>query len=744
MWKLGGRSSALDRAQALLSAKRCNRGDSESVQGSTAGTREHKGAVGAPSASNPRTSLSDLSDLSSASSAPEHGADTVGTAAAGKTLGREGGSTQDVRPQSSLGGRGSRFLKKPPPPAANSSQSPNSMMQQVFEPRCRSVNVSSSLQGSQTAALSRLAQIESRIRSRNQARQGPKTADNLTSDLGMSPPQAARSLEASVQLSAQSSSEQSQRGKRFLKPSTAVSNSNAAAARAPQDPHVGGRSRSRVADAVVPSVGVETKSLREVKGLSLESDKEDMRNLLGDSLDSPDNSYLIPVRPSSRRTADKLLSKSSQRVHSTPPPAAVTPSSSTNTAAPHSPASPSSRSSPFRFTGQAQAHFSPSVLSKSPPLACVSPSPTARLNSSHRARGPQHSLSSMSGHSEVLSLEELFPVGPASEEPHSEMSAVSSEDFKIKVMTLDDLVTANLGFPEETPGKEVDHDDSSGTRECKISTPVPGSLNTPQLLRLKEKKKGEEQQQEEEEEDMLEYQSDFESESSTEPDYSASQVSEHLQGHGDGEEVVLEIREEASDTDVSCGRANNDYSSIFSDISCSYSSQTSDHSWTLSRSRDSRSSRSSESHSSRNFSHQSRRCASIKTVLKEAAVQTKPDTWLTGRAVLGPAVSMANMDATPVVAHILSAEMVEALSTFNPAVFALNEILKQQLAMTRQFIVSSRHLHSSLLQSLEPPNYRYTTLEDTKKYICRHRPPKLTMNKALEEVLQEMRDHHHT
>ncbi|KAF3835644.1 hypothetical protein F7725_028202 [Dissostichus mawsoni] len=73
------------------------------------------------------------------------------------------------------------------------------------------------------------------------------------------------------------------------------------------------------------------------------------------------------------------------------------------------------------------------------------------------------------------------------------------------------------------------------------------------------------------------------------------------------------------------------------------------------------------------------------------------------------------MDPSPVVAHTLSAEMVEALSTFNPAVFVLNEMLKQQLAMTQRFIDSSRHLHCSLLQSLGPPNYRYTTLEDTKE-----------------------------
>lgn len=61
-----------------------------------------------------------------------------------------------------------------------------------------------------------------------------------------------------------------------------------------------------------------------------------------------------------------------------------------------------------------------------------------------------------------------------------------------------------------------------------------------------------------------------------------------------------------------------------------------------------------------------------------------------------------------------------ARSNFNPAVFALNEMLKQQLAMTRRYIESSRRLHSSLVQSLEPPNYRYTTLEETKEVMHTH------------------------
>lgn len=112
-------------------------------------------------------------------------------------------------------------------------------------------------------------------------------------------------------------------------------------------------------------------------------------------------------------------------MHSTPLPAAAPQSSSTNTTPPYSPASSLRHSSPFRFTGQAQAHFSPSVISPSASPPCVSR--PGRLNSFHRVVSPQHSPPSMSGHSEVLSLEELFPVGPGSEDPHSEMSSVSSE-----------------------------------------------------------------------------------------------------------------------------------------------------------------------------------------------------------------------------------------------------------------------------------------------------------------------------
>lgn len=154
--------------------------------------------------------------------------------------------------------------------------------------------------------------------------------------------------------------------------------------------------------------------------------------------------------------------------------------------------------------------------------------------------------------------------------------------------------------------------------------PVTGSTE-----RHKEHLRYKEGKQQEEEEEVLDYQSDFESESCTEGNYSASQVSEQLPGDGVGEEAVSGVRDEDSVSDVSHVKTEDDYLNTLSDLSRSRLSHRSDASESLSRSRDSRS---SASHGGETSSQQ--RHAAARGVLKEAAVQTRHErtayTWSTG------------------------------------------------------------------------------------------------------------------
>lgn len=186
-------------------------------------------------------------------------------------------------PPDALGRKNSQFVSK------------SQLEQQQQQPVPRS---------SQNAALSRVADLESRIRSRKQAQHLLKSASDLRSSIPSSPPAGSPAPPSTAcraepfGQSSLSSDEQRLKGKRFLKSNRA----SGVKTSQPAVPGIGPRHRD--ADGAEPSAGTD---VRRVAGVSLESDEEDMKKLLGDSLHSP-NSSLTPVRPKYDKTADEVLS----------------------------------------------------------------------------------------------------------------------------------------------------------------------------------------------------------------------------------------------------------------------------------------------------------------------------------------------------------------------------------------------------------------------------------------------------
>ncbi|XP_055077010.1 uncharacterized protein C19orf44 homolog isoform X2 [Periophthalmus magnuspinnatus] len=169
MWKQSGRSSALERAQAVLSSRR-----GRAAPVAAAPRVSHQGAVRPPPAKMSSELLSDLSDNESSLSL---GPEQVNRAGATPVPNQTGdGGPEVARPLTPLDSCAIRFLKRPSTAAQD-------------QPKERAVP--SSLRGSQAAVLNRLAQIENRfgksLHTTGSSRAGKTAVQEFTEEQGVLP-----------------------------------------------------------------------------------------------------------------------------------------------------------------------------------------------------------------------------------------------------------------------------------------------------------------------------------------------------------------------------------------------------------------------------------------------------------------------------------------------------------------------------------------------------------------------------
>ncbi|CAG2229320.1 Uncharacterized protein C19orf44 homolog [Mytilus edulis] len=128
----------------------------------------------------------------------------------------------------------------------------------------------------------------------------------------------------------------------------------------------------------------------------------------------------------------------------------------------------------------------------------------------------------------------------------------------------------------------------------------------------------------------------------------------------------------------------------------------------------------------------------VEVQTSEPGLQYQWDSKYSGFAVPGFLTGLGMVDPTPIATHVVSPDALEAMTAYSPAMLALHDMLKQQLDLTKQFIHSQKYLYKSFTDSMET-THKYTTLEDTRQYIKKHRPKTLTFKQAMKMVKSEMR-----
>ncbi|XP_009950253.1 PREDICTED: uncharacterized protein C19orf44 homolog [Leptosomus discolor] len=338
---------------------------------------------------------------------------------------------------------------------------------------------------------------------------------------------------------------------------------------------------------------------------------------------------------------------------------------------------------------------------------------TVKITLPRTGNTKQRQTSLESDGSEIKSLDELFSKAADAEDSTNS----SSNDFKLNILSLDDLAPIIISGAAELKPKGTDVQITQETnRNLKKDTFLVEKDQT--SLKMTSAVTGV---------------SDA-SEGHTEKTVSETEISEHLSG------VSADFPRHKQDyLDHDERTVNSEYSEDFEESLSTTDKESGSKTSGKHSERCTYSGNHTSSASSPLFTRE-RRDRVHRVTVKDTAAQTvdPPFTYCWPKthtlAVLDPPAGTSHIDPVPVARHVISADAVEALTAYRPAVLVLNAMLKQQVMLTQQFVENIHHLHLSLVESLENEKFHYHTLEEAKEYIKHHKPPPLTLEQAREEI----------
>lgn len=536
-----------------------------------------------------------------------------------------------------------------------------------------------------SSALRKVAQLESKIMNRK------KQMELQNADFSQKP------LDEES-LSSASSHEHSTRGKKYLKNYATGSRNTTVSNAWPKEEE---------------SIQSPIKSGTVKQKLGLDTGEKEMREFTENSLEFPSGNENRRVITSDSKWSGKSKTPVSL---GTPPPSHKDVSLAEVSKAP----SLHSRDSEKNVFGTVDLQTPPPASRNLSALRSMkSQSPSSTKNNTVKITLPrtghtkQTLISLGSDGSEIKSLDDLFSKAADAEDSTS----VSSNDFRLNILSLDDLASNTTSEMAELKQKGTDiqitqesnRNPKKDTFQVEKDQP---SLKTSAVTGVSDPSEGD-----------------------TEKNVTEADISEHLG------EVSADFSRQGQDYPNHDERTvNSEYSEDFEKSMSTtdgeaVSEMPEEHSESSTYS-----GKDPSSSTSTPLLTRERRERVHRVTVKETAVQTvdSPFTYCWSKtnntAVLGPPVGNSYIDPVPIASHVISMDAVEALTAYSPSVLVLNAMLKQHLTLTQQFVENIQHLHLCLVESLENEKFHYHTLEEAKEYIKNHRSPPLTLEQAREEI----------